>query len=56
LTEQLVANDKDVAQAPDYHFLSRTEKYNEAIRKSAIFIRMVKEHKLDNEEIILLRE
>jgi len=56
--EKLLADDKDLdlVNEPVYHFQSTTAKYTEAVRKTAIYIRIVKEHKVTREEQILLKE
>jgi len=56
--EQLLADDKelDLANEPVYYFQSDPEKYTEAIRKTAVFIRIIKEHKLTRDEQFLLGE
>ena len=56
VTEKIIEQDKDVLSEPVYHFLSRPDKYGEAIRKFAIFLRLVKEHNVAREDQFLLRE
>jgi hypothetical protein len=40
--EQLVLEDKELTDAPDYHYLSRPERYAEAVRKASHFVRKLK--------------
>lgn len=54
--ETLIKNDKDVASEPVYHFLSREEKYSEAVRKTAIFLKLIDKHKIKPEDYNLLRQ
>ena len=42
LLETLACEDKALTEAPDYHFLSRPEKYNEAVRKAGHYIQTLK--------------
>lgn len=46
--EEIACNDKSLTEAKDYHFLSRPEKYNEAVRKAGHYMRMLKEKSLEN--------
>jgi len=46
-TDELVSrNYKDV---PNYHYLSRSQRYGESIRKTALFLKLMKENSLDEE-------
>jgi Acyl-coenzyme A oxidase N-terminal len=40
-TEQLVLDDTELTDAPDYHYLSRPEKYAEAVRKASHVVRKI---------------
>lgn len=44
--EALAYEDKALTEAPDYNFLSRPEKYNEAVRKAGHYIRTLKGKKV----------
>lgn len=46
--ETMVCEDKALTECPDYHFLSRPEKYNEAVRKAGHYIQRLKERSLQN--------
>jgi len=49
-------NDKEMVNEPVCHFQSRSDKYSEAIRKTAVFLRLRKEHNITREDQYLLRE
>jgi len=50
LAAEYVMNCKEVTDAPNYHFLSRSEKYTEAMRKAAVFQKLVKRHNVTDKD------
>lgn len=42
--EKYALNCREVTDSPDYHFLSRSERYMEAMRKSAVLQKLLKQH------------
>lgn len=57
LSESLAINDPVIANSPDWHTLSREQKYDEVMRKTVYYTNRVQELGLTNpEEIFSYRE
>jgi len=39
--------DRELHKGPDYHYLSRPERYSEGVRKASHFIRYIRDKTLD---------
>jgi len=52
-TDELVS--RTCKDFPNYHYLSRNERYAESVRKSALYLKLVREHGLDDDAKRLLR-
>jgi acyl-CoA oxidase len=53
---ELALNCKEITNVPNYHFLSRPEKYAEAMKKTATVLKLMRDHKIENEDIFYLLE
>jgi len=47
LSELKAIQDKELHKGPDYHYLSRPERYSEAVRKASCFIRCIHDKTLN---------
>ena len=47
VAELKAIQDKELHKGPDYHYLSRQERYSEGVRKASHFIRCIRDTTLD---------
>ena len=45
--EQKAIQDRELGKSPDYHYLSRVQRYSEGVRKASRFISFVRDKTLD---------
>jgi len=46
-SERKAIDDKELSKSPDYHYLSRVQRYSEGVRKASHFISFVRDKTLD---------
>jgi len=46
---------KNCKDLPVYHYLSCNERYAESCRKSALFLKLVREHNLDDDTVFFAK-
>lgn len=46
--ESMLLNDRTLSDGPDFNFLSRSEKYSEAVKKAGYYLKILKEKSINN--------